>query len=325
METNGLLQIRGLQVNLGTTSLVRDVSFELNTGEALALVGESGCGKSLTALSIMQLLSQPPMHIEAGEVHFNGVDLIKMPERKLESIRGNDIAMIFQEPMTSLNPVFSVGDQVTEVLQLHEGLKKRDLQKRTAALFDIVGLVAQRVAKRFPHQLSGGQRQRVMIAMALACNPKLLIADEPTTALDVTVQAQILELIDQLRQEYGMAILLIAHDLGVVRHHCERVAVMYAGQIVECGSTEDVFNTPSHPYTKALLETIPAVNPRGQRLPSIDGSVPRPTELPVGCSFAPRCQRALQQCQDQQPVLEHVSVSGHQASCWNRVEKRVGL
>lgn len=319
METNGLLQIRGLQVNIGTTSLVRDVSFELNKGEALGLVGESGCGKSLTALSIMQLLSQPPMNIESGEVLFNGNDLTKMHEQSLEAIRGSDIAMIFQEPMTSLNPVFTVGDQVAEVLYLHEGLNSRDARQRTSALFETVGLVAQRVTKRFPHQLSGGQRQRVMIAMALACNPKLLIADEPTTALDVTVQAQILELIDQLRQEYGMAILLIAHDLGVVKHHCERVAVMYAGQIVECGATDHVFNSPSHPYTKALLETIPAVNPRGQRLPSIEGSVPRPGELPVGCSFAPRCHRAVQQCQHQRPALENVSTSDHQASCWNRV------
>lgn len=319
MQTNSLLQISGLRVNIGTTSLVRDLSFELNSGEALGLVGESGCGKSLTALSIMQLLSQPPMHIESGEVLFNGIDLVKVPEKNLEAIRGNDIAMIFQEPMTSLNPVFTVGDQVAEVLQLHEGLNRSDARRRTSALFDTVGLVAQRVTERFPHQLSGGQRQRVMIAMALACNPKLLIADEPTTALDVTVQAQILELIDQLRQEYGMAILLIAHDLGVVKHHCERVAVMYSGQIVECGSTDDVFNAPSHPYTKALLETIPAVNPRGQRLPSINGSVPRPTELPEGCSFAPRCQRALQQCREQRPGLEDVSTGDHQASCWNRV------
>jgi len=205
----------------------------------------------------------------------------------LEAIRGRDIAMIFQEPMTSLNPVFSVGDQVAEVSRLHDGLNRSGARQRASELFDTVGLVANRITKRYPHQLSGGQRQRVMIAMALACNPKLLIADEPTTALDVTVQAQILELIDQLRHEFGMAILLIAHDLGVVRHHCESVAIMYAGQIVECGTTEQVFSSPSHP------------------------------ELPIGCSFAPRCARATEQCTVQQPSLAVVSANGHQASCWN--------
>lgn len=316
IDANRLLQISGLQVNLGRTALVRNVSFDLNPGEALGLVGESGCGKSLTALSIMQLLPQPAMHIESGEIHFNGVDLAQTDEHRLEKIRGCDIAMIFQEPMTSLNPVFNVGDQVAEVLYLHEKLRGAKARQRTAELFDTVGLSATRVAKRFPHQLSGGQRQRVMIAMALACQPKLLIADEPTTALDVTVQAQILELIDQLRQEFGMAILLIAHDLGVVRHYCERVAVMYAGQIVECGPTEQVFTSPSHPYTSALLETIPAVNQRGQRLPSIDGSVPRPAELPKGCAFAPRCQFTQEQCETRLPELSPVSGISHETRCW---------
>jgi oligopeptide/dipeptide ABC transporter ATP-binding protein len=316
VNPNQLLQVENLQINLGHTSLVRDVSFNLAAGAALGLVGESGCGKSLTALSIMRLLPQPPMHIEAGEIRFNASNLVDMPERSLEQIRGREIAMIFQEPMTSLNPVFNVGDQVAEVLYLHENLKGSTARQRVSALFDKVGLSVTRIAKRFPHQLSGGQRQRVMIAMALACNPKVLIADEPTTALDVTVQAQILELIDELRQEYGMAILLIAHDLGVVRHYCENVAVMYAGQIVESGPSMQVFSSPSHPYTRALLDTIPAVNLPGQRLPSIDGTVPRPAELPSGCTYAPRCQHAAYRCDSQLPALADAIKPMHQVRCW---------
>lgn len=316
MNLSRLLQVEGLQVNHGNIGLVRDVSFELDEGVALGLVGESGCGKSLTALSIMRLLPQPPMHIETGKIRHKGKNLVDLPERSMEEIRGRDIAMIFQEPMTSLNPVFNVGDQVAEVLYLHEKLKGPSARQRISILFDKVGLSATRIAGRFPHQLSGGQRQRVMIAMALACNPKVLIADEPTTALDVTVQAQILELIDQLRHEYGMAILLIAHDLGVVRHYCEKVAVMYAGQIVESGSSRQVFSSPSHPYTRALLDTIPAVNPRGHRLPSINGMVPKPAELPAGCAFAPRCQHVGHRCDSQVPTLKDEVVKEHHVRCW---------
>lgn len=316
MDFSQLLQVENLTVNLGNTGLVRNVSFDLCSGEALGLVGESGCGKSLTALSIMRLLPQPPMHIEAGVIRFNGNNLVQLPERSMEKIRGCDIAMIFQEPMTSLNPVFTVGDQVAEVLYLHENLKGSRARERLSVLFDKVGLSVTRTAKRFPHQLSGGQRQRVMIAMALACNPKVLIADEPTTALDVTVQAQILELIDELRHEYGMAILLIAHDLGVVRHYCEKVAVMYAGQIVESGFLAQVFMSPSHPYTRALLNTIPAANHRGHRLPSIEGTVPRPAELSSGCAYSPRCPNSAQRCENQLPDLAPVSMSEHQVRCW---------
>lgn len=316
MGADCLLQVRGLHVNAGLTELVRDVSFDLDTGEAMGLVGESGCGKSLTALSIMQLLAQPLMHIKSGEIRFDGRELTGLTDSKMQSIRGRDIAMIFQEPMTSLNPVYSVGDQVAEVLLIHRKLRGKRAKEQTAELFDRVGLSATRLASRFPHQLSGGQRQRIMIAMALACNPKVLIADEPTTALDVTVQAQILELIDQLRREYGMAILLIAHDLGVVRHYCERVAVMYAGQIIEYGNTKHVFLAPHHPYTQALLETIPALNPPGHRLPSIEGSVPKPEALPLGCAFSPRCRHADRQCKRQRPSLEFVSANSQQVRCW---------
>lgn len=316
MSAERLLQVDELQVNAGKAKLVRGISFELGAGEALGLVGESGCGKSLVALSIMQLLAQPPMRIVAGKIRFNNTELTDQPERAMNTIRGRSISMIFQEPMTSLNPVYTVGDQVAEVLLLHKRIARALARRQTTELLDKVGLSATRLSKRFPHQLSGGQRQRVMIAMALACTPRLLIADEPTTALDVTVQAQILELIDQLRREYGMAILLIAHDLGVVRHYCERVAVMYAGQIVECGPTEQVFTSPSHPYTKALIETIPALNLPGHRLPSIEGLVPAPDELTDGCAFAPRCRYSQHQCETQPPSLDDASVTAHQVRCW---------
>ncbi|MFT6875683.1 MAG: oligopeptide/dipeptide ABC transporter ATP-binding protein [Granulosicoccus sp.] len=316
MTDIGLLHVNNLQVNIGDTALVRGVSFKLQAGDALGIVGESGCGKSLTALSIMRLLSQPPMHIESGDILFNGQNLVQMPEKSLEKIRGREIAMIFQEPMTSLNPVFNVGEQVSEVLYLHEKLSTQSAQLKTNELFDKVGLSASRIADRFPHQLSGGQRQRVMIAMSLACSPKLLIADEPTTALDVTVQAQILELIDELRQELGMAILLIAHDLGLVRHHCNQVAVMYAGQIVEYGSSRQVFSSPSHPYTRALIETIPAVNEPGKPLPSIGGTVPAPAEMPQGCAFSPRCKYTQERCTSQAPELAAHTNIDHQVRCW---------
>lgn len=313
---NSLLQVKNLHVNIGQTALVRGVSFELKAGQSLGIVGESGCGKSLTALSIMRLLPQPPMSIASGDILFNGENIAHKSERSLERIRGREIAMIFQEPMSSLNPVFTVGEQVSEVLYLHENISAHRARQRTNELFDKVGLSSSRISMQFPHQLSGGQRQRVMIAMSLACNPKLLIADEPTTALDVTIQAQILELLDQLRSELGMAILLIAHDLGVVRYHCDQVAVMYAGQIAEYGTIDQVFSSPSHPYTRALLDTIPAANQRGKPLPSIEGNVPSPTELPTGCSFAPRCHYSQQQCTIQSPVLAAHTGTDHSVCCW---------
>jgi oligopeptide/dipeptide ABC transporter ATP-binding protein len=316
MNELDLLHVNNLQVNIGETALVRSVSSKLRAGEALGVVGESGCGRSLTALAIMRLLSQPPMHIESGEILFNGQNLVQMPERSLEKVRGREIAMISEEPMTSLNSVFIVGEQVSEVLYLHEKLSTQSAQHKTKELFDKVGLSATRIADRFLHQLSGGQRQRVMIAMSLACNPNLLIADEPTTALDVTVQAKILELIDELRQELGMANLLIAHDLGVVRHHCNQVAVMYAGKIVEYGSSSQVFSSPSHPYTRALIETIPAVNEPGKPLPSIESTVPTPAAMPQGCAFAPRCKYCQEWCTRQAPELaEHTQID-HQVRCW---------
>lgn len=317
-QTTPLLRITDLHVGLGRDQLLRGVSLELQQGEILGLVGESGSGKSLTALSIMGLLESPPINRTKGSIVFNGHNIHDASETMLESLRGKEAAMIFQEPMTSLNPVFTVGDQIMEALFLHKRIKFKAARHEAVDLIERVGIhPAISTLDRYPHQLSGGQRQRIMIAMAIACKPKLLIADEPTTALDVTVQAQILELLDQLRTENGMAILLIAHDLGVVRHYCDRVAVMYCGQIVEHGLADHVFARPRHPYTHALLNTIPARNPRGVELPSIEGNVPTPDAIPPGCTFAPRCKQSTQRCTSESPSLSNDS---HAVRCWYPVD-----
>ncbi|MFK7996386.1 MAG: ABC transporter ATP-binding protein [Granulosicoccus sp.] len=318
MPENTLLQIEDLQVCLHSVTLLRQISLHIDSGEILGLVGESGSGKSLTALSIMGLLETPPMRTVSGRILFNHHSMLEADAAMLESIRGNEAGMIFQEPMTSLNPVFTIGDQVMEVLYLHTQMNRQAAMIEAKKLMQRVGLMpAELSLTRYPHQLSGGQRQRVMIAMAIACNPLLLIADEPTTALDVTVQAQILELLDQLRREHNMSMLLIAHDLGVVRHYCDRVAVMYCGQIVEQATSNKLFLQPRHPYTLALLKTIPAANPAGIELPSIPGSVPAPESLPSGCSFAPRCERATPQCHRDEPPL---SGDVHRVRCWHPIE-----
>ncbi|MFK7892292.1 MAG: ABC transporter ATP-binding protein [Granulosicoccus sp.] len=316
-----MLNIENLTISAGGKSIINDVSLSVNAGEILGLVGESGCGKSVTALSIMGLLSPVLMQVHQGVVAFRDNDLLTLSAKELCRIRGNDIAMIFQEPMTSLNPLFSVGDQITEALYLHNRVSRlqrhSDGRKRAAQLLDRVGFASpELVLSRYPHQLSGGQRQRVMIAMALACEPALLIADEPTTALDVTVQAQILELISTLCAEQGLGVLLITHDLGVVQQYCERVAVMYCGQIVEQGSCMEVFAQPWHRYTQALLTTIPAANAPGTRLPAIHGSVPEPGNYPEGCRFAPRCMATVERCHTDAPVLTQ---AGHAVRCWNPV------
>ncbi|MBX2883541.1 MAG: ABC transporter ATP-binding protein [Granulosicoccus sp.] len=312
-----LLQVEELHICVGHVPLLRGVRLHIDRGEMLGLVGESGSGKSLTALSIMGLLESPPMETRTGRIQFNDLNIVDAKDTTLESIRGNRIAMIFQEPMTSLNPVFTIGDQITEALYLHRDIAKQDANREAAELLERVGITPSTEAlARFPHQLSGGQRQRVMIAMAISCNPDLLIADEPTTALDVTVQAQILELLDHLRSENSMSVLLIAHDLGVVRHYCDRVAVMYCGQIVELASAEELFSAPKHPYTLALLNTIPAVNPRGIELPSIPGNVPSPNSMPTGCAFAPRCNRASTRCEKEEPALTNEL---HAVRCWHPV------
>jgi len=315
---NTLLEVEQLHVSAGPVPLLRNVSLHINRGEILGLVGESGSGKSLTALSVMGLLESPPMDTTSGRIHFNGLDILKATDATLEAIRGNEVAMIFQEPMTSLNPVFTIGDQVMEALLLHKKIDKPAAISEASQLMERVGIMPAELAlARYPHQLSGGQRQRVMIAMAIACKPGLLIADEPTTALDVTVQAQILELLHELRRENAMSMLLIAHDLGVVRHYCDRVAVMYCGQIVELATSDALFMQPRHPYTLALLNTIPALNPRGVELPSIAGHVPSPESLTQGCAFAPRCDRATARCSSEEPPL---SCDAHAVRCWHPID-----
>lgn len=310
-----LLSIDNLTISVGSSAIVEDVSLQIGAGEMLGLVGESGCGKSVTALSIMRLLPEPPMQYRSGTIRLGEIDMLALSEKQLRAIRGEDVAMIFQEPMTSLNPVLSIGDQLREMILLHRKVSNQEASTRAAQLLDRVGIPSARTAlDRYPHQLSGGQRQRVMIAMALACDPRLLIADEPTTALDVTVQAQILDLIDDLRRETGMAVLLITHDLGVVSQYCDRVAVMYGGRIVEQAAAAELFANPRHRYTEALLATIPASNPPGTRLPAISGTVPPPGNRPAGCSFHPRCHAVIEPCTTTLPRLEGIP---HATRCWN--------
>jgi peptide/nickel transport system ATP-binding protein len=299
-----LLEVRNLQTHFPTRAgLVRavdGVSFHLDKGELLGLVGESGCGKSITALSIMRLIS-PPGKIVGGEITFDGKDLLKLSDAELRGIRGDDIAMIFQDPMTSLNPVYTVGEQIAEALRLHRKLSRADARRATVEAMKEVAIPdPSRRVDDYPHQLSGGMRQRVMIAMALACDPKLLIADEPTTALDVTIQAQILELLDELRRTRDLAVLLITHDLGVVAEVADRVAVMYTGRIVEESPVDELFARPKHPYTEGLLRSVPKLTVKDvekkERLDTIEGIVPSPTALPEGCHFAPRCQHRMPRC-----------------------------
>ncbi len=324
-----LLQVRNLTVKFetldGTFRAVEGVSFALKRGEKLGLVGESGCGKSVTALSIMRLLPTPPATIEEGEIIFSGQNLLALQEREMQRLRGNRLAMVFQEPMTALNPLHTVGEQVAEVLRVHRGLTKREALQETVRLLERVQIPeAARRSRDYPHQLSGGMRQRAMIAMALACNPDLLIADEPTTALDVTVQAQILDLLQQLAEEFHSAVLLITHDMGIVAELCDRIAIMYAGQIVELGRVEEMFDRPLHPYTRGLLRSLPSVDEIGKRktLFTIPGSVPDPQRFPSGCRFHPRCEFATEDCRHKMPDLE--SIDGKRVvRCWHweRIEK----
>ena len=310
-----LLAISDLHIAASGREIIEGVSLEIAPGEMVGLVGESGCGKSVTALSIMRLIAEPPMTITHGSIRYEGTNLLDLGERALQEIRGEDIAMIFQEPMTSLNPVFTIGDQIAEAVLLHRDVDKAQARERAIALLTRVGIPSPQTAiDRYPHQLSGGQRQRVMIAIALACDPKLLIADEPTTALDVTVQAQILDLIDQLRHETGMAVLLITHDLGVVSQYCDKVAVMYGGRVVEEAPAGELFSHPRHRYTEALLRTIPASNPPGVVLPAIAGTVPPPGRRPPGCTYNPRCHARIEKCTHTMPMLEGDT---HLTRCWN--------
>ncbi len=314
-----LLEIDGLRTYFdtlaGTVRSVDGVSYRVGAGQTLGVVGESGCGKSVTALSVMRLVPTPPGRFAGGAIRYRGTDLLQLPEKAMRRIRGNRISMIFQEPMTSLNPVMTVGRQIAETLELHQGLSRRQaLAAATEALARVHIAEPQRRVNEYPYQLSGGMRQRVMIALALACKPELLIADEPTTALDVTIQAQILELLRQLQRELGMGIVMITHDLGVVAESCRRVVVMYAGRKVEEADALDLFEQPRHPYTRALMASMPAMNTTAKRLTEIPGLVPAPHELGRGCAFAARCRQAQPRCTQQQPAL--VDDGGHQVACF---------
>jgi peptide/nickel transport system ATP-binding protein len=299
----------------GEITAIEDVSFSLEEGEILGIVGESGSGKSVTALTIMGLLPQPPARVARGEIRFDGKVLTKLSDARMQRIRGPGIAMVFQEPMTSLNPVFTIGEQVMETIRAHERLSQRALYGRALEMLEKVGIpsAAHRMAD-YPHQLSGGQRQRVMLAIALACRPKLLIADEPTTALDVTIQAQILDLIMDLRDEFGMAIIIITHNMGVVAETADRVLVMYAGRIVEEAPVVRLFDRPLHPYTRGLLECVPSLEQDHDRLMAIRGTLPDPARRPSGCRFAPRCSHAVPDCTGVVPLLAAFD-AGHDAAC----------
>ncbi|MGH2408110.1 MAG: ABC transporter ATP-binding protein [Candidatus Limnocylindrales bacterium] len=299
----------------GEVRAVDGVNFSIRRGRSLGVVGESGCGKSVTALTIMRLLDIPPAEIASGRVMFGGRDLLKLPEDEMREMRGKEIAMIFQEPMSSLNPVFTVGFQIAEAVKQHFDVNKREANERAIEALRLVGIAyAERRAKQYPHELSGGMRQRAMIAMALACEPKLLIADEPTTALDVTIQAQILELIMSIQEKTGTSLMLITHDLGVVAEMVDDVVVMYAGRVVERGTVEEVLLTPRHPYTEGLLASIPSKSMRGRRLNVIKGTVPNPFNMPKGCNFAPRCPYRFEPCTVHDPRIEARDASG--VACW---------
>ena len=309
-HSSHLLEVQNLKTYFytfeGIARAVEDVSLHMDKGETVGLVGESGCGKSVTALSIMRLIKDPPGKIVEGSILFEGADLLKLSETKMQSIRGARISMIFQEPMTSLNPVYTIGYQIAEMFAIHHRLNKKDSRDRAVDTLRQVQMPSPvKRAGEFPHQLSGGMRQRAMIAMAMACNPKILIADEPTTALDVTIQAQILDLMLKLKEEFGAAVLIITHDLGVVAQIAQRIVVMYAGRVVEEGTTRDIFENPKHPYTRGLLRSVPRLGERSRkgrsRLLEISGMVPSLYDLPQGCSFHPRCRHVMDICREQPP------------------------
>lgn len=316
-----LLEVKDLRTYFftqdGVVKAVDGISYDLLEGETVGLVGESGSGKSVSALSILRLIASPPGRIVGGEVWFEGEDLLKLDEEEMRHIRGNRIAMVFQEPMTSLNPVLTIGRQITEALELHKHMDKKAARARAIELLRLVGIPdAERRIDDYPHQFSGGMRQRVMIAMALSCDPKLLIADEPTTALDVTIQAQILELIKHLTKQFGTAVILITHNLGVVARYADRVNIMYAGRIVERGTAKDIYKTPKHPYTVGLLKSVPRLDePRKERLNPIEGMPPDLINLPPGCPFQPRCPYAIPRCTQEYPPLVSVG-DGHTSACW---------
>lgn len=318
-----VLEIKDLKTYFYTTDgvvkAVDGINLTVKRGSILGIVGESGCGKSMTAMSILNLVPQPPGRIVSGEILYEGKDILKLKEPEMRAIRGAKISMIFQEPMTALNPVFTVGEQIAEALRVHKGMNRREAMDKAAELLNLVNIPSARDRiKDYPHQLSGGMRQRVMIAMAISCSPSIVIADEPTTALDVTVQAQVLDLLKQLMEKMGMSMILITHDLGVIAEAANDVAVMYAGRIVEYTSTEGLFAAPTHPYTEGLLNSIPRFNKKKrERLKAIPGVVPRLLDLPEGCKFYGRCGIAIDRCKNEEPLLKETA-KGHFARCWVR-------
>jgi len=326
-----LLDVRNLQTHFstrgGVVRAVDGVSWDVQEGETVALVGESGCGKSVTALSIMRLVAPPAGRIVGGRVLFKSRDLLALSEEEMRHVRGREIGMVFQEPMTSLNPVLTIGRQLTEGLEIHLGMSQADARKRAEELLGMVGIPdAGRRLRQYPHQFSGGMRQRMMIAMALACNPSLVLADEPTTALDVTIQAQILELMKDLSRRLGVAMLIITHNLGVVARYADRVNVMYAGRIIERGTAQDIYHSPRHPYTLGLLRSVPRLDePRRSRLAPIEGQPPDLTRLPPGCAFAPRCAFRVERCAREVPPLVPIGAPGHVSACWEaaRLEREL--
>jgi peptide/nickel transport system ATP-binding protein len=318
--SDSLLQVKDLvtsfKTDRGIIRAVDGISFDIRKGQTVGLVGESGCGKSVTSLSILRLIQSPPGFVERGSINFDGKNILDLDDAGMRSIRGNRISMIFQEPMTSLNPVFTIGDQIGEVFRIHQGMNKKEARAKSIDMLRLVKIPApESRVDEYPHQLSGGMRQRVMIAMALACNPELLIADEPTTALDVTIQAQILDLMADLQKTLNMAILLITHDLGVVAEVCDYVMVMYAGKIAEQAPVKDLFKDPKHPYTKGLLNSIPKLGHKTEYLPTIEGQVPSLSKLPKGCRFQDRCPFVMDKCRVDEPVLVEVGPE-RKVACW---------
>lgn len=317
-----LIQVKNLQISFKydgvMTPVIRGVSFDIKRGETLGMVGESGSGKSVTSREIMRLIATPPARIDSGEILFEGRDILKMSDDELRSIRGNRISMIFQEPMTSLNPVYTCGDQIMEVIRLHKGVSKKEARQMAIEMLREVGVQSPETrVDCYPHELSGGMRQRVMIAMALSCSPTLLISDEPTTALDPTIQVQILQLIKDMKKKLNMSVLFITHDLGVVAQNCDRVVVMYAGKIVEVAEVCELFDHPAHPYTQGLIMSIPKMSSDVEELYSIDGSIPSFGSLPVGCTFGPRCPYFTEECTKSEPVLKDIG-GGHLCACHRR-------
>lgn len=325
---NIMLDMKDLVVHYetdeGVVEAVNGIDIQLAEGKTMGLVGETGCGKTTTALSILRLVPDPPGKIKSGSITLNGKDLFALTEKEMQEIRGNDVSMIFQDPMTSLNPVLTVGDQIAEVIAIHnKDLKKDEALNKAKEMLEVVGIPGERHSD-YPHQFSGGMKQRVVIAIALACSPKLLIADEPTTALDVTIQAQILEIMKQLKDKYKTSTIMITHDLGIVAEVCDEVSIMYAGRIVEKGTLEDVFNNTMHPYTEGLFNSLPDVDNREQKLKPIPGLMPDPTQLPKGCAFAPRCVYATEQCKTERPALVKYSDT-HYAACLAYQDKNFKL